>query len=111
MNYALNILIAVLFTGSLAFGQIEKRINKEFNNSEFTTLEIHNSFGDIIISPYSGSKIEVNITISVENIKGNEASEFLDNIKFDFVEKGNTLVITTIRPEYKGRGNKIENFS
>lgn len=111
MNHALKLLIGLLFISSFAFGQTERRINKNYNNSDFQSLEINNSFGDIEISPYSGDKIEVLIVVSVEKVKGYEASEFLNNIKFDFAEKGSTLVITTIKPEDKVKYKKVENFS
>lgn len=111
MNRSLKLIIGLLFVSSLAFGQAERRINKEYDNSVFKSLQINNSFGDIEITPYSGSKIEVLIVVSVEKVKGWEASEFLDNIAFDFVESGSTLAITTRKPEDKVKHKKIENFS
>lgn len=110
MKYARIIFLGLLFISSIAFGQTEKRVNKEFDNSVFKSLKINNSFGNIEITPYSGSKIEVLIIVSVEKVKGQEAAEFLDNVKFDFIENGSTLIITTKREEAKINWKKIENF-
>ncbi len=110
MKYSTTLLLSLLFISSIALAQTEKKINKEFNSSVFKSLAINNSFGNIEVTAHSGSKIEVLIIVSVEKVKGQEASEFLDNVKFDFVENGSTLTITTKRQEDKINWRKIENF-
>ena len=110
MKSSLKLLIGLLFVSSLAFGQAEKRISKEYDYSVFKSLQINNSFGNIEISPKVGNKIEVLIILSVGNLSGAQANEFLDKVQIDIIEKGNSLDISTHRPDNAKFKNKVDNF-
>lgn len=110
MKSSLRLLIGLLFVSTLAFGQSEKRITKEYDNSIFKSMQINNSFGNIEITPYSGSKIEVLIILSAKNLSGAKATEFFEKVKFDIAEIGSVLNISTQRPENVKIRNEISNF-
>lgn len=97
-NLLALIVCLIICTGTYA--QTEKRVHKEYSSSDFNTLKITSSFGDIEVIPHEGSKIEVLIVVTVENKKIQK--EFLDNFEFSFVENGRTLVISENKFSIKG---------
>ncbi|NEN24454.1 DUF4097 domain-containing protein [Cryomorpha ignava] len=111
MKYAFLAVIGLLFIHTAALAQNEKRVEKEYSSSDFNSLKINNSFGDIEISPYSGSKIDILIVISANGSKGNDVSELINSVHFDFVENGRTLEITTRRDEKKLKWKGVYEFS
>ncbi len=88
-------LVTCLIFGTVALAQTEKRVEKNYNNSDFTAVKITNSFGDIEVIPHQSSNIDVLIVLTVESSKDKDATEFLNNIDFVFVGNGKTLEITT----------------
>ena len=111
MKYAFIVLLGWLFLNTAAFAQNEKRVEKEYSSADFNSLKINNSFGDIEISPYSGTKIDILIVVSAKGSKSSNVAEFLNSVHFDFEENGKTLMITTRRDEKKVKWNGIDDFS
>ena len=89
--------------------EVEKIITNSYNVGKAGSLSISNSFGDINIESFSGSKIEVEVTVTVEAKKLDDTWKYLDKIKIDVSESGNEVRLKTIN-EING-GNKIREFS
>lgn len=99
-----------LFIGTIAFGQTENRIEKQYNATEINTLKINNSFGDIKVTPYDGKTIDILIVISADS-KNKNVKEFLDNIKIDASQYDNTVELTTKKVSKNFSFKGVNNFS
>lgn len=85
--------------GSSVFGQsenrIESRTEKHFNSDDIKALKLDNMFGNITITPSDGKTIDILVEISAEDTDNKRNREFLDAVKIDFSQNGNTLIIAT----------------
>lgn len=100
-----------LIIGGTAFGQTENRIEKKYDATVINTVKINNSFGDIKITPYDGKTIDILIVISADDSKDKRVKEFLDNVKIDARQYGNTVELTTERVTKNISFKSIDNFS
>lgn len=96
----------------LAFAMTaDAQSNKEeaysFNVASGSMLSIKNSFGDIKVEEFSGSKIEVNVEIIVEAKNDKNTKEYLSKIYIEAKEEGNNVFLKTVN-ELKGM--KVKNF-
>lgn len=105
------ILLGTLFLAfaAIAEAQSVKNVHHTFDADESTTLSIRNSFGEIDIEPYEGSKIEVDITISIEPKNGKKLEEYFEKVKIEVNESGNLVSLRTINDLNKGSW-KVKNF-
>jgi len=109
MKAAYTLFAVFLLSINTLIGQTEKKVNNSFNVGEAGSLTIKNSFGDIDIEPFSGDRIEVEVTISVETRNQNDVQKYLDKIRIDVSESGNNVTLRTIN-DMNG-GNRVKEFS
>lgn len=103
--------LLVLLLANISLGQTENRIEKKYNSGEITTVKINNSFGDIKVTPYDGTTIDILIVISADDSKDKRVQEFLDNVKINANQYGNTVELTTERATKNISFKGIDNFS
>lgn len=87
------LMAAIYFTGC-ATGNApleEEALNKQYNNANLNTLDLSNIAGDINITEWSNS------TIEVKAVKKGWFQYDLDKISVNVSESGNTLTIETIQ--------------
>ncbi len=72
--------------------QEEKTVQKSFAAS---TLSINNSFGDVDVTTYVGSKIEMTVVISVTSSSKSSPAKELDKINIEVKEIGNRVDVST----------------
>jgi hypothetical protein len=107
MKYLIS--TGLLLIAFVAFGQKEDQVKKSFNVGGAGSLSIANSFGDVNITPYSGSVIDMEITITLETKNTSDYQKYRDMIRIEAKEEGNNVSVRTIN-EMKG-GNKVTKFS
>ena len=70
----------------------EKTIKKEFTVNSNATLEIDNSYGNVNIITYAGTKTIIEVTIKTNSNNAEKAQEKLDEITVDF--KGSSELVS-----------------
>lgn len=90
-----------------ADAQSTKKQDYSFNTTSGSMLSIRNSFGDINVEEFAGSKIEVNIEIIVEAKNAKNTKEYLSKIYVDAQEQGNDVFLKTVNDL---KGMKVKNF-
>ncbi len=97
-----------LFITIVVDAQSTKNVHHSFDANEATTLNLSNSFGDVNIEPYAGSKIEIEVTITIEPKNSKNLEEYFERITIEASETGNTVSVRTVN-NLNG-GWKVKNF-
>jgi hypothetical protein len=92
---------------TVAGAQSSKKQDYSFNANSGSMLSIQNSFGDIDIEEFSGSKIEVNVEIIVEAKNDKNTKEYLSKIYIETKEEGNNVFLKTVNDV---KGMNVKNF-
>lgn len=107
LRFILSGLLCLLIV-SFTDAQSVKNVHHSFDANTATTLNIQNSFGDVTIEPHAGSKIEVEVTITIDPRKEKKLEEYFERLKIEVSESGNEVSLKTVN-ELNG-GWKVKSF-
>ncbi len=68
-----------------------KKINKTFNVDDSDAISINNSFGQIHVTTWEGSTMEVEVEVIVESRYDDRLQDLLDDITIDFREQSDAV--------------------
>ncbi|MEA3317800.1 MAG: hypothetical protein U9R54_07570, partial [Bacteroidota bacterium] len=113
------VLINVLLLSSVysANEEYSKTLHKEYKADKNTLLVVENKYGEVNINNWDKNQIFIDVEITVEESKQEEAKELLKYITVNFSKEGNTIkAITNIDSKFfKGSlfsfGNNAKEFS
>jgi len=100
-------ILSILFTGSLAFGSIEKTETKTFNVKSGGQLEVETDKGSITIKTHLSSAIEVEIFFKAKTNDDELAEKLFEAFNISYDHNGSDL---KIKAKYKGSKNWLSNL-
>lgn len=81
----------------------EKTIKKEYSVNSNATLKVDNSYGNVNVLTYSGSKIMIEVTIKTNSNNAEKAQEKLDEITVEFNASSDLVSAKTIFNKNKSK--------
>jgi hypothetical protein len=90
--------------------EYSKDLHKEYKADKNTLLVIENKYGDVNIKNWDKNQVLIDVKITVEESKQNEAKELLKYINVSFSKEGNTIKSITNIDEKLFKQNSLFSF-
>lgn len=108
--FALLIVWIVLGAGITNATEYTKQYKKEFNADSKTLLKIDNRYGNVTIENWDSNKINIEVTVAIENSKQEKADELLNYITINLSNQDDVIqAITTIDDKFNKHNDNNSN--
>jgi hypothetical protein len=110
----LLIIALLLFNLSLSAEEVTKEFHKEYTPGTNTTLELHNRYGDVVISSWDKDQVVIDVKVTVTLPSKEKAEKLISYIDVQFTENQDLILARTVIDDkfsFTGWGGDSRKFS